>query len=411
MRCAALIVAAGRGERFGRARPKQYADLLGRPVLRHAVMAFLDHPAIDRLQVVIGKGDAALYAEAVGDLGLSPPVDGGPSRQASVRLGLEALTAGAPERVLIHDAARPLVSRALIDRVVAGLDRAEAVLPAVPVVDTLKAVAGDRVTGQVPREGLVRAQTPQGFAFAPLLEAHRGVAEGAGAGGAGVGGGFTDDTAVAAAAGMTVVTVDGEETNIKITESDDLTRAARLMQPPAPAYRTGLGFDVHAFASGRRLVLCGVEVPFELGLAGHSDADVALHALTDALLGSLAEGDIGSHFPPSEPRWRDADSTVFLDHARGLLEARGGRIEHLDLVLVCERPKIGPHRAAMRARLAELLDLDLDRVSLKATTSEGLGFTGRGEGIAAQAIVTIRLEQGRLEQGRLDQGRIEGQRP
>lgn len=381
MRTVALVVAAGRGERFGAGLPKQYARLAGKPILRHAVEALLAHPAVDAVRVVIAPGDEALYAAATAGLSLLPPVAGGAERQETVRLGLESLEALAPERVLIHDAARPLASAAVIGRVVEALDRHPAVLPVLPVVDSLKRVEGGLVAGQAARDGLVRAQTPQGFHFAPILAAHR----------AARGQGHTDDTAIAAAAGLEVACVEGESRNMKLTLPEDLALAEALLRGPSPRWRTGLGFDVHAFAAGRPLILCGVEVPHERGLAGHSDADVAFHAVTDAILGTIGAGDIGTHFPPSDPRWQGADSAKFLRHAVALLAERGGRLENVDLVIVCERPKIGPYREAMTARLAEVLGAGRDQVSIKATTSERLGFTGRGEGIAAQAVVSVAL--------------------
>jgi 2-C-methyl-D-erythritol 4-phosphate cytidylyltransferase/2-C-methyl-D-erythritol 2,4-cyclodiphosphate synthase len=381
MRTVALIVAAGRGERFGAQLPKQYAGLAGQPILRHAVLAFSRHPLVDAVRVVIGASDRELYERATAGLDLLAPVIGGASRQESVRLGLESLVALSPERVLVHDAARPLVSAAVIGRVIAALDDSPAALPVLPVVDSLKRVANGRVTGEAARDGLARAQTPQGFRFGPILAAHR----------ASRGRDYTDDTAVAAAAGLEVACVEGESANMKLTLPEDHATAEALLQARPPRWRTGLGFDVHAFAAGRPLILCGVQIPHDQGLAGHSDADVAFHAVTDAILGTIGAGDIGTHFPPSDPRWRDADSARFLRHAGELLAARGGRIENVDLVIVCERPKIGPHRDAMTARLAEVLGLGRDQVSIKATTSERLGFTGRGEGIAAQAVVSVAL--------------------
>jgi 2-C-methyl-D-erythritol 4-phosphate cytidylyltransferase/2-C-methyl-D-erythritol 2,4-cyclodiphosphate synthase len=380
MRNVALVVAAGRGERFGAAVPKQYAGLAGKPVLRHAVEAFVRHPEIDAVRVVIGSEDRDFYAAAVDGLDLLPPVVGGASRQETVRLGLESLAALAPERVLIHDAARPLVSAAVIARVVAALDRFPAALPVLPVVDSLKRVEGGVVAGDAPRTGLARAQTPQGFHYAAILAAHHEA----------LGQNHTDDTAVAAAAGLAVAWVEGEESNMKLTLPGDMDVGEALLHARV-RWRTGIGFDVHAFAPDRPLVLCGVQIPHKVGLAGHSDADVAFHAVTDALLGTIGAGDIGSHFPPSDPRWKDADSARFLRHAAELLARQGGRIENVDLVIVCERPKIGPHREAMTARLAEVLGVGRDQVSVKATTSERLGFTGRGEGIAAQAVVSVAL--------------------
>lgn len=380
MRCAALIVAAGRGERLQGDLPKQYRPLAGQPILRRAVEAFLCHPGIDTVSVVIDPGHLRHYGAAVSDLSLAPPVAGGGTRQDSVRLGLESLglSSPAPDAVLIHDAARPLVSRALIDRVIAALARSPGVLPGVPVVDSLRRLVDGRLAEEVDRVGVVRAQTPQGFSFAAILDAHRRLR----------GQGFTDDAALARAAGLEVVAVAGEEANLKITLPEDLEVAARHLGTRRSC-RVGTGFDVHAFAPGRRLVLGGIEIPFERGLAGHSDADVLLHAVTDALLGAIAAGDIGVHFPPSDPRWKDAASDVFLRHAAGLVRDAGGILEHVDATLICERPKLGPHRERMRARIAELLLIGSDRVSLKATTTEGLGFTGRGEGIAAQAVATV----------------------
>ena len=378
--CVALIVASGRGQRFGAELPKQYQQLAGRPVLRHCLERFRSHPRVGGVRAVIHPQDRALYDAAARGLDMLEPVEGGPTRQDSVRLGLESLCAAPPGLVLIHDGVRPLIDAALIDRVLDGLAGHAAVLPALPVTDTLKRVGADRVLGTVERQGLYRAQTPQGFVYDRILAAHRAAA----------GAELTDDTAVAEASGLAVAVVAGDEANLKITDPADLARAERLigcaLQP-----RTGLGFDVHRLAPGGGLVLLGVRLPEPLRLIGHSDADVGLHAITDALLGTLGAGDIGSHFPPSDGRWAGADSALFLDHARQLIGAAGGRIEHVDVTLICERPKIGPHRAAMVARLAELLALPPARVSVKATTTERLGFIGRGEGIAAQAVATVGL--------------------
>lgn len=381
MRTVALVVAAGRGERFGGTMPKQYADLAGQPVLRRAVEAFVRHPRVDAVRVVIAAEDTARYTAATAGLPLMAPIFGAPSRQETVRRGLESMVEDGPDLVLVHDAARPLVSAMLIDRVIDALDRYPAALPALPVVDTLKRVGEGLVVGEADRAGLVRAQTPQGFRFTEILAAHRGAAAV----------GHTDDTMIAAAAGLAVAWVEGEERNMKLTLPADLAAAERFLAAPA-RWRTGLGFDVHAFAPDRPLFLCGVRVPHEMGLAGHSDADVALHAVTDAIMGSIGAGDIGSHFPPTDPQWRDVDSALFLRHAMALLTKRSGRLENVDLVIVCERPKIGPHRAAMTERLAEILGVTASHVSVKATTSERLGFTGRGEGIAAQAVVSVAME-------------------
>ncbi|MGD9509080.1 MAG: bifunctional 2-C-methyl-D-erythritol 4-phosphate cytidylyltransferase/2-C-methyl-D-erythritol 2,4-cyclodiphosphate synthase [Geminicoccaceae bacterium] len=381
MQTVALIVAAGRGERFGTAAPKQYACLGGIPILTRSIRAFADHPRIDAVRVVIGAGDRERYDAATSGMALLEPVTGRATRQETVRAGLESIEEMAPDRVLIHDAARPLVSRTVIDRVIDALDRSPAVLPVIPVVDTLKRVAGETVVGETDRRELGRAQTPQGFHYPAILAAHRSVSAA----------GYTDDTAIAAAAGLTVAWVAGEERNLKLTVPEDHMVAERLLGGTT-RWRTGLGFDVHTFAVDRPLVLCGITIPHEVGLAGHSDADAAFHAVTDAILGSIAAGDIGSHFPPSDERWRDADSAVFLRHAADLLAAKGGRVENVDLVIVCERPKIGPHREAMARRTAEILGIGADRVGIKATTSERMGFTGRGEGIAVQAVVSVALE-------------------
>jgi 2-C-methyl-D-erythritol 4-phosphate cytidylyltransferase/2-C-methyl-D-erythritol 2,4-cyclodiphosphate synthase len=377
--CVALIVASGRGQRFGAERPKQYQQLAGRPVLRHCLERFGSHPRVGGVRAVIHPQDRELYDAAARGLALLEPAEGGPTRQESVRLGLESLGAAPPDFVLIHDGVRPLTDAALIDRVLDGLAEHAAVLPALPVTDTLKHVGADGVLGTVERQGLYRAQTPQGFVYDRILAAHRAA-----------GAVLTDDTAVAEASGLAVAVVAGDEANLKITDPADLARAERLLggalQP-----RTGLGFDVHRLAPGDGLVLLGVRLPEPLRLIGHSDADVGLHAITDALLGALGAGDIGSHFPPSDPRWAGADSALFLGHAWQLIHAAGGRIEHVDVTLICERPQIGPHRGAMVTRLAELLALPPARVSVKATTTERLGFIGRGEGIAAQAVATVSL--------------------
>lgn len=377
----ALIVAAGRGQRAGSGLPKQYRVLAGLPVLRRTCLAFLRHPGVEGVRVVIHPDDRAQYDAAVAGLSLPAPVPGGAARQESSLQGLEALAAdAAPDRVLIHDAARPLVDDATIGRVIEALARAPAVVAGMPVTDTLKrADAGGWVLGTVERSGLWRAQTPQGFVFASILQAHRAAA----------GRSLTDDAAVAEAAGLTVRMVEGNETNMKLTTEDDFQRAERLLA--SRDVRVGTGFDVHRFGPGDHLMLCGLAVPHEKALQGHSDADVGLHALTDAILGAIAGGDIGSHFPPSDPAWRGADSAQFLRRAASLVAERGGEIRHLDVTLICERPKVGPHREAMRERIALIAGIPPDRVSVKATTTEGLGFTGRQEGIAAQATATICL--------------------
>ncbi len=383
MRVAALIVAGGSGSRFGGEIPKQYRALAGVPVLRRAVLAFLNHSAIETVQVVIRAEDRGLYEAALSGLDLPPPVIGGADRQSSVRLGLEALAVTAPEAVLIHDAARPLVPHATISTLLAAIAPGTGAIAALPVADTLWRSADDTCETLVDRQNLWRAQTPQGFLFPEILAAHR----------AAQGQSLTDDAAVAKAAGLSVRLVPGSEAAAKITTEADLIRAESQFRQRLTDVRVGTGFDVHAFGPGDHVTLCGLPIPHTYGLAGHSDADVGLHALTDAILGALAAGDIGQHFPPSDARWRGADSAVFLRHAASLVAARGGVIAHLDVTLICERPKIGPHRGAMQARIADLLDLSLDRVSVKATTTEKLGFTGREEGIAAQAVATLRLPE------------------
>jgi 2-C-methyl-D-erythritol 4-phosphate cytidylyltransferase/2-C-methyl-D-erythritol 2,4-cyclodiphosphate synthase len=379
--CVALVVAAGSGQRFGGEIPKQYLPLARRPVIRHALETFTGHPGIDAVCVVLNPDHRPLYDAAVAGLELLPPVAGGASRQESVLNGLESLAEMRPDHVLIHDAARPFVTADIIDRTLATLATAPAALVAVPVTDTLKRAAERAVTGTVDRKELWRAQTPQGFRYADILAAHRQSA----------GAALTDDAAVAEAAGLAVSLVLGNDDNFKITTSEDLQRAERLFGGGAMEFRTGSGYDVHRFAAGSSVTLCGVRIAHSHGLEGHSDADVGLHALTDALLGAIGAGDIGSHFPPSDPQWRGVDSARFLAHATALVTARGGRVSHVDVTLVCERPKIAPHRAAMVSRIAEILGLAPDRVSVKATTTEGLGFTGRGEGIAGHAVATVAL--------------------
>ena len=376
--CAVLIVAAGRGQRFGGSLPKQYAPLKGELLLRRTLRAFATHPKVSRVMVAIHPDDAAQFAEAAQGFAKVSSVHGGAARQDSVRRGLEALAASPPDLVLIHDGARPMISAGLIDRVIEGLKTSDGVLPVVPVVDTLKRVDAVGAVGEtVPRENLVRAQTPQGFRFATILAAHRKFA----------GDTLTDDAALLERAGSVVVTVPGDEINIKVTTMDDLARLTASL----PETRVGQGFDVHKFGPGDGVMLCGLKVLHTHGLIGHSDADVALHAATDAILGAIGAGDIGQHFPPTDPKWRGASSDKFLQHAYDLLFKRGGSLVHLDFTIICERPKVGPHRAAMVASVAKILGVAEDRISVKATTTEGLGFTGRQEGIAAQAVATVRL--------------------
>ena len=377
----ALIVAAGSGTRLGGEVPKQYLPLAGRAVLRHSVETFLRHPAITGVRVVISAEHRALYESAVAGLPMLPPAVGGASRQDSVRNGLESLADQQPDCVLIHDAARPFLTHEIIDRALAALDDAPGAVVAVPVADTLKRGQDGRVSGTVDRSALWRAQTPQAFRYADILAAHRHAK----------GPAMTDDAAVAEAAGLPVTLVMGADDNFKITTADDLRRAERLAGTAGQEFRTGSGYDVHRFAPGNGVTICGVRIAHDQSLEGHSDADVGLHALTDAILGTIGAGDLGSHFPPGDPQWRGADSAQFLTHAAGLVAAKSGRIAHVDVTLICERPKIAPHRAAMITRIAAILGLDEGRVSVKATTTEGLGFTGRREGIAAQAVATVAL--------------------
>jgi 2-C-methyl-D-erythritol 4-phosphate cytidylyltransferase / 2-C-methyl-D-erythritol 2,4-cyclodiphosphate synthase len=387
---AALIVAAGRGTRVAGPVPKQYAQLGGTSVLAHTLGVLLEHPAIDVGVVAIAEPDRARYEAAVagGHPKLAPPVLGGATRQRSVLNGLRALAPLSPSSVLIHDAARPFVTPAIVDRVLAALQRSPGAIAAVPLADTLKRAGHDsRIQATLDRAGLWRAQTPQGFRFNAILQAH----EAALAAGRED---LTDDAAVAEWAGLAVELVEGSEANVKLTTAEDLARAARAVET-APTglgeVRTGQGFDVHRFAAGDHVWLCGVRIPHARALEGHSDADVGLHALTDALLGAIGDGDIGQHFPNTDPRWLGAASHVFLADAARRIHARGGAVSNVDVTLLCESPKIAPHREAMRARIAEILKLDISRVAVKATTTEGLGFTGRREGIAAMATATVVL--------------------
>ena len=389
----ALIVAAGRGTRAGPGGPKQYRRLGVGTVLARTLSVFAAHPAIADILVVIHPDDVPLYADATAGLAerLLPPAMGGATRQETVRAGLRALAHRAPGRVLVHDAARPFVDADIITRVLAALDSHAGAIAAIPVADTLKrASATGLIAATIDRAGLWHAQTPQGFQFWPLLAAHvRAEAEGQAD--------FTDDAALAEWAGLDVALVPGSQANRKITTQEDLAMAAReavtrSAGPADPAeYRTATGFDVHRFEPGDHVWLCGVRIPHAASLQGHSDADVGLHALTDALLGAIADGDIGQHFPPTDPRWKGAASHVFLADAARRVAELGGSIVNCDVTLLCESPRIGPHRDAMRARIAEIVGIAVERVSVKATTTEGLGFTGRREGIAAQAAATVRL--------------------
>ncbi len=377
----AIIVAAGRGRRFGGDLPKQYCRLGDQAVLRKTACAFLSHPDVIGVRVIIHPDDLDLYRKAVDGLDLLDPVFGGDTRQESVCRGLESLVDLEPRGVLIHDAARPFVTLDVIDRVIAHIETGVGVIPAVPVSDTLKREMQDAQCPEtVDRTGLWRAQTPQGFLFDEIIQAHqrhRGQE-------------LTDDAALMEVDGRHIVLSLGSEDNFKITTPDDLYRAERMLQMDVE-FRTGTGFDVHRFDKGDFVTLCGVQVPHTHALSGHSDADVALHALTDAIMGAIGAGDIGSHFPPSEAQWKGASSDRFLKKACNLVTERGGQIVNLDVTIICERPKIGPYREAMRQSVAEIANIDLDRVSVKGTTTEKLGFTGRGEGIAAQASASVKI--------------------
>jgi 2-C-methyl-D-erythritol 4-phosphate cytidylyltransferase/2-C-methyl-D-erythritol 2,4-cyclodiphosphate synthase len=382
---AAVVVAAGRGTRAGADMPKQFRPIDGAPMLRRSVAMLVEHPDVALVQPVIHRDDVGLFESSTAGLNLLPAVFGGATRQNSVRAGLEALATHTPDIVLIHDAARPFASAALATRAIDAARQSGAAIPALPVTDTVKSVdAGNRITGTLDRASLRLVQTPQAFAFPALLAAHRKAAQ-AGRDD------FTDDAALAEWAGMKVSVFAGEAGNIKITTPDDFARAQAASFAALGDVRTGSGIDVHAFAPGDHVTLGGVRIPHPQALTGHSDADVALHALTDAILGALADGDIGVHFPPSDPQWRGASSDRFLRFAVERVAARGGRIAHLDINIVCETPRIGPHRDAMRENIARIAAVTPDRVAVKATTSEKLGFTGRGEGIAAYATATVRL--------------------
>lgn len=389
MSCVALIVAAGRGARAGGSGsvPKQYASLGRCSVLALTIAQFEPLEAIHAIRVVIHPDDGQSYARAVAGCGgkLLPPVYGGATRQASVLAGLESLASAPPRRVLVHDAARPFVDADTILRVVAALDLAPGAIAALPLADTLKRSDGARATiaSTLDRAGLWRAQTPQGFDFGSILDAHRRARDQCRAD-------FTDDAAVAEWAGLEVRLVAGTERNLKITTAEDIAMAEQRLSP-AMETRTGTGFDVHRFTDGDHVWLCGVRIPHSHRLEGHSDADVGLHALTDAILGAIGDGDIGQHFPPSDHRWKGAASHLFLADAARRVAARGGSIVNVDVTLLCEAPRVGPHREAMRDRIAAILAIAKDRVGVKATTTEGLGFTGRREGIAAMATASVRL--------------------
>ena len=377
---AALIVAAGAGERFGSPLPKQYQNLSGIPLLRHVLLAFYHHPSVKYVATVIRREDRKHYETAADGLDLLPPIMGGTSRQESVRNGLHNLQNHTPDRVLIHDGARPFISRPVIDNVLNGLEEYAGAIAAIPVYDSLKRGDGKFISSDISRDDLWRAQTPQGFDFHAILAAHDQADEG-----------HDDDASIAGANGINVVLVKGSPDNLKITTAEDLARAVTAHNARLSDVRYGQGFDVHRFERGNSVRLCGVDIPHVAKLAGHSDADVALHSVTDAILGAIGDGDIGRHFPPDDAAWENKDSRHFVKFAVDRVCALGGRLNHVDLTIICEQPKITPHHNAMATRLAEAVGLELNRVSIKATTTEGLGTTGQNEGIAAHAIVTVWL--------------------
>ncbi len=386
MKVAAIVAAAGLGTRAGPGQPKQYRDLSGLPVLRRSLQLFESSPDVDAVLPVIHPDHADdFHRSSHGLVKCMPPANGGATRQQSVFAGLEALTKYKPEIVLVHDAARPLASPALVSRAIEAARASGAAIPALPVTDTVKRVdARGHVLDTLPREELRTVQTPQAFSFGKLYAAHQKAREA-------TRDDFPDDAALVEWAGMSVVTFAGERGNIKITSPEDFLRAQDDEMLARPDIRTGTGYDVHAFGPGDHVMLGGVKIPHGKGVIGHSDADVVLHALTDAVLGAVGEGDIGLHFPPSDARWKGASSDRFLAHAVAYVTSRGGLIAHLDTTVLCEAPKIGPHREAIRKRIAEIVGIDPSRVNVKATTTEGLGFIGRAEGIAAMASATIRL--------------------
>ena len=381
----ALIVAAGSGDRFRGAYPKQYEPLGGMTVLRRCLEVFLGHETIEKVYVVYDPVHEDLYRDSVKGLEIAAPICGGETRQESCYRGLLGLQAlGPPDQVLIHDAARPLVDHATITRICEGLRTYKGVIPGIPVVDTLKKYEAQRAIRTLDRKDVWYAQTPQGFHFETILEGHKHC----------VGMEATDDARILEEMGVEVMFVEGSMENFKLTTRMDLEHAQRLLETKACdtiTFVTGLGFDVHRFGEGRKLVLCGVEVGYEKGLVGHSDADVGLHAVTDGLLGSIGLGDIGDHFPPTDMRWKNVSSRIFLRHALDLVRKAGGEVCHIDITVLCEWPKLSPYKEQMRRTLGELCDLPEGRTSIKATTTEGLGFIGLGEGIAAQAVVTVRI--------------------
>lgn len=384
-RTAAIVVAAGRGLRAGAGGPKQYRSIGGQTVIFRAMEPFCRHAQVFAVQPVLHPDDTAMFNAACDGLVHAPPTPGGATRQQSVHAGLEAIAPQKPDIVLIHDAARPFVSQALISRAIDAVARTGAAIPAIAVADTIKLVNGSGDVEATPERARLRiAQTPQVFRFDAILEAHRRAARERR-------NDFTDDAALAEWAGLTVTTFEGDVANMKLTTPEDFVREEARLASLLGDVRTGTGYDVHAFGPGDHVMICGVRVPHSKGFLAHSDGDVGLHALVDAILGALADGDIGSHFPPSDMKWKGASSDQFLKYAVERVTARGGRIANLEVTLICERPKIGPLRDQMRARIVEITGVNISRIAVKATTSEKLGFTGREEGIAATASATIRL--------------------
>ena len=381
--CVVLILSGGSGTRFDSKIPKQYFKLGEKTIIRHAIDAFLEHPGIDKIRVVRRPQDEHLYEESVTGISILEPADGGKTRQDSVRLGLESLEDIKPKWVLIHDAARPFPNKSLISRTLSGLNKNPAVVPVLPLLDTIKELEDDRKTIKktLDRNKLCRTQTPQAFDYKTILNAHRRTVQEE----------MTDDAAVVEKAGVPVTVVDGHKENIKITTQEDIQQAIKMLNFSDSVTRVGTGFDVHRFGPGNHVTLCGIKIDHECGLEGHSDADVPMHALTDAILGAISAEDIGSHFPPSDERWRDAASDQFLKYATKLVTDLKGKILNVDVTIICESPKISPYREAMRERISEIIGIPASSVSVKGTTTEQLGFTGRGEGIVAQAIASILL--------------------
>ena len=384
MKTIALIVAAGRGKRFDSEKPKQYQYLGSKAVLTHSLESMINHPLINEVRVIIHPEDMSLYNEVTEGLDLLDPVFGGKTRQESVLSGLESIKARKPEIVIIHDAARPFVTDEIISSAIENLyfsQGAQGAIAAIEISDSLKKVSDNIITGNINRENIWRAQTPQVFRFNEIYKAHKSA----------VGKDFTDDASVAENSNLTVSIVKGSENNIKITNSEDLIIANNYLSTELNDIRTGIGFDVHKFISGDSIKLCGINIPHTKSLEGHSDADVAFHSVTDAILSALGDGDIGMHFPPNDTRWKNADSAEFLSFAMDRLTKRGGFVSNLNLLIICEYPKISPHRDAMINNIYQISGIDSNRINIQATTTEKLGFLGRGEGIGAQSTVLIRL--------------------